>query len=123
MLARGNYWAVLIPVAILALAAPLALGRSSGTPAHTAATSVGVTGKEYRYILTRSSARHGTITFRFTNKGRVKHDFKIAGKKTPIIAPGRSATLKVRLRVGKYRYICTVAGHAAAGMKGTFRSR
>ncbi len=49
------------------------------------------------------------------------HDFKIAGKKTPLIKPGKSATLKVTLKKHKkYAYLCTVPGHAAAGMKGTF---
>ena len=33
---------------------------------------------------------------------------------------GKHATLTVRLKKGKYSYKCTVPGHAAAGMKGTF---
>jgi nitrite reductase (NO-forming) len=120
---RTTLSALLLPVALTAVIAPFALARSSGGPAHTAATSVGVTGKEFKFVLTRSSATHGTVSFRFTNKGRLKHDFKIAGKKTPILSPGRSATLKVSLRTGRYKYICTVSGHAAAGMKGYFRAR
>jgi uncharacterized cupredoxin-like copper-binding protein len=63
------------------------------------------------------------VTFRFTNRGRLRHDFKIAGKKTRIIPRGRTATLRVRLRRGTYRYICTVPGHADAGMKGRLRVR
>ena len=41
------------------------------------------------------------------------------GKKTPLIKPGKSAKLTVTLKAGKSAYLCTVAGHAAAGMKGT----
>jgi uncharacterized cupredoxin-like copper-binding protein len=93
------------------------------TPFALAGTNVGVTGKEFKFALTTKSARHGKITFRFTNRGTLKHDFKIAGKKTPLVAPGKSATLTVTLRAGTYKYICTVPGHAAAGMKGTFRAR
>jgi len=52
----------------------------------------------------------------------VKHDFKINGKKTPLISPGKSATLSVTLKKGSFKYTCTVPGHAAAGMKGTFKA-
>ena len=72
--------------------------------------------------LTKTSAAHGKVTFRLTNKGQLKHDFKIAGKKTPIIGPGKSASLTVSLKAGKYPYLCTVPGHAQAGMKGVFKA-
>jgi uncharacterized cupredoxin-like copper-binding protein len=65
--------------------------------------------------------RHGKVTFKFTNKGRLKHDFKIAGKKTPLVRPGKSASITVTLKRGTYSYICTVPGHAAAGMKGKLK--
>jgi uncharacterized cupredoxin-like copper-binding protein len=55
------------------------------------------------------------------NKGKTIHDFKINGKKTPSIAPGKSASLTVKFaKTGKSPYLCTIPGHAAAGMKGTF---
>jgi plastocyanin len=87
------------------------------------ATTDNVSAKEFSFTLSKRSVRHGTVTFRLTNRGRTGHDFKIAGRKTPIIRPGRSATLRVTLRRGTYRYICTVPGHASAGMKGTLRVR
>jgi uncharacterized cupredoxin-like copper-binding protein len=109
---RSKLVAVLAVVALAAAAIPFAV----------AATTVGVTGKEFSFTLTRKSAPHGTVTFRFTNKGKLKHDFKIAGKKTKLLSPGKSATLTVTLKKGTYPYICTVPGHAAAGMKGTFKA-
>jgi uncharacterized cupredoxin-like copper-binding protein len=102
--------ALAVVAALAGTAVPLAL-----------AASVGVTGKEFKFTLTTKSVRHGKVTFKFTNKGRLKHDFKIAGKKTRLLAPGRSASLTVTLRRGSYKYICTVPGHAAAGMKGTLK--
>jgi len=61
-----------------------------------------------------------TVAFAVTNKGKLKHDFKIAGAKTRLIAPGAARTLVVTFaKTGRYQYICTVLGHAAAGMKGT----
>ena len=86
------------------------------------ATSVSVTGKEYKFTLSKKSARHGSVTFKFKNAGKLSHDFKIAGKKTKIILKGKSAApLTVRLKKGSYKYVCTIPGHADKGMKGTFR--
>jgi uncharacterized cupredoxin-like copper-binding protein len=91
-----------------------------------AASAVSVTaGKpsELRFKLSKSTVPAGSVTFKVTNQGVTKHDFKIAGKKTKLIGLGRSATLKVTLKKGKYSYVCTVPGHADAGMKGTLRVR
>jgi uncharacterized cupredoxin-like copper-binding protein len=86
------------------------------------ATSVGVAGKEYKFTLSKKTVRHGTVTFKFKNTGKLAHDFKIAGKRTKIIQPGKSAApLRVKLKKGKYKYICTIPGHADQGMKGTLR--
>jgi uncharacterized cupredoxin-like copper-binding protein len=108
-----------LAVATAALA-PIAIG-SSQPSARVAKTSVSVTAKEFKFALRPTSARHGSVTFRITNAGKINHDFKIAGRKTAQIKPGKSATLTVSLRKGTYSYICTIPGHAASGMKGTFR--
>jgi uncharacterized cupredoxin-like copper-binding protein len=97
---------------------PFAGARSSTAQV----TTVRVTAKEYKFILSRSSAPHGKVTFKLTNKGALKHDFKIAGKKTPQIGHGKTATLTVTLKKGKFPYICTVDSHAKFGMKGTFKA-
>lgn len=106
--------AVAAAVVVAVLTAPALAAR-----AHSAATVVAVTATEFHYKLSQSSVPHGTITFKVTNKGTIGHDFKIAGKKTPLIPKGKSATLTVTLKAGTYPYLCTVPGHAAAGMKGT----
>jgi uncharacterized cupredoxin-like copper-binding protein len=91
--------------------------------ARTAATTVKVTAKEYKFTLSTKTARHGTVVFKVVNKGHFKHDFKIAGKKTKLLGKNQSATLTVTLKKGKsYPYICTVPGHAQLGMKGTFKA-
>ena len=59
------------------------------------------------------------VVFALTNRGRIAHDFRIGGKKTPVVAAGRRATLRVTFRkAGRYRYICTLPSHAVAGMSG-----
>ena len=40
------------------------------------------------------------------------------GRVTTSLKPGRSQTLTVTLKKGKYEYLCTVPGHAKLGMKG-----
>jgi uncharacterized cupredoxin-like copper-binding protein len=55
------------------------------------------------------------------NRGKVRHDFRILGKKTKSLAAGTRQKLTVTFRrAGRYQYVCTLPGHAAAGMKGTF---
>jgi uncharacterized cupredoxin-like copper-binding protein len=85
-------------------------------------TSIGVVAVEFRFRLSKKSAHPGTVVFRVVNHGKVAHDFRIAGRKTPIIKPGKSAVLRVVFRkAGRYPYLCTVPGHAAAGMKGVLK--
>jgi uncharacterized cupredoxin-like copper-binding protein len=112
----------------------LYLALSAG--AQTAATVVNVTaGKSgFSFALSKSTVPHGAITFKVKNAGGFPHSFKLcsspkggsanscAGKGTPTIAPGSSATLKVTLaKKGSYEYLCTVPGHAANGMKGVLK--
>ena len=119
---RSRWVAVSAVIACLALAAPLA-ALAAGTGATVAnATTITVTaGKptEFHFTLSKKSAAKGSVTFKIVNKGKLAHDFKIAGKTSAMIQPGKSATLKVTLKAGKQKYECTVPGHAAAGMRGT----
>ena len=89
------------------------------------ATTVQVKGGEFFFRLsTKSMAKPAKVTFVFKNIGHVAHDFKINGKQTPLLTPGKTAKLVVSFKKkGKYPYLCTVPGHAAAGMKGTFTVR
>ena len=89
---------------------------------HASVTSVAVVAVEFRFRLSKKSVHRGTVVFRVVNHGKVAHDFKIAGRKTPTIKPGKSAVLRVVFRkAGRYAYLCTIPGHAAAGMKGVLK--
>jgi len=59
------------------------------------------------------------VKFTIVSKGKLAHDVAIAGKKSALIQPGKTGTLTVALKAGRYPYTCTVPVHAAAGMKGT----
>ena len=103
--------------ALAALAAVPAFARSS----HATGTTVKVAALDtLKFTLSTKTAHAGSVTFVVTNKGQLAHDFKIAGKKTALLKHGKTARLTVVLKKGKYAYACTVPGHAAAGMKGTF---
>ena len=90
----------------------------------TRTTTVTVKGGEFFFRLsTKSVAKPEKVTFVFKNVGHVLHDFRIDGKQTPLTSPGKTATLVVTFKKGKYPYKCTVPGHAQAGMKGVFTVR
>jgi uncharacterized cupredoxin-like copper-binding protein len=107
----------------VALAASVSAFGSSGSAAATTVTVTAGKPGELSFTLSKRTIAKGVTTFKVTNRGKVAHDFKIAGKKTAILAPGKSATLRATLRAGKFPFLCTVPGHAAAGMKGTLTVR
>jgi uncharacterized cupredoxin-like copper-binding protein len=117
-------------VSALAFAVAL-LGAGAGSavadaPVHAhaaaAAKTINVTASDYKFKFSATSlSKPGTVTFKITNKGEVQHDLKIDGKTSKMLSPGGSTTLTVKFaKKGKYAYLCTVPGHAALGMKGTF---
>ena len=111
----------------LAALPPLALSAT-----RTSTVTVSVTpASEFSFKLSTKTVRLGSVTFKFTNSGVLPHDLKVCagagngtatactGKATPLADPGTTHALTVTFtKVGKYEYLCTVPGHAAAGMKG-----
>jgi uncharacterized cupredoxin-like copper-binding protein len=111
-----------VPIALLAvLASLLVAGPATARPAAVKATTVTVTMKEFKFILSKTSVPHGKITFKLVNKGKLAHDFEIALHKSQKIAPGKTGVLVVTIAKGKHPYKCTIDGHAKAGMKGVLK--
>jgi uncharacterized cupredoxin-like copper-binding protein len=113
---------LLASVGVLAAAGSSMAGAA--VKAHPAAvTKVSVKASEYKFVLSATSlAKPGTVTFTVKNAGHIAHDFSIDKKKTALLSPGKSATLTIKFtKAGSYPYQCTVSGHAALGMKGTFK--
>src|SRR5713226_727111 len=81
-------------LAVVGVVAAPALGSRT----HASATAVTVTATEFKFKLSKTSVPHGSVTFTVVNKGKLAHDFKISGKKTPLIKPGKSAKLTVTLK-------------------------
>jgi nitrite reductase (NO-forming) len=97
-------------------------GGGASATARDATVRITVNASEFKFALSRRSVPKGaTVIFKVVNKGKIAHNFKIAGKKTKTLAPGKSTLLKVKFaKKGVYPYLCTITGHAAAGMKGAF---
>ena len=103
----------------------LPAGHASGlkrTTKKASKVTITVVANEWSFKLSKKTVPVGTtVVFKVTNKGKIGHDFRIAGKKVKLLNPGKSATLTVKFgKKGKFTYDCTVTGHARLGMKGVF---
>ena len=101
---------------VLGAATALALVRRASAPP----VVVRVTMEDFRFVLSRQRVPTGRVRFEVVNRGATSHDFAIGRVKTRLLKPGERQTLVVRLaKAARMAYRCTVAGHAALGMKGT----
>lgn len=111
-------------VAALIVLASLVVSVSAyaGPDRASATTTVSVAaGKpsEFHFVLSKKSVARGTLVFKVTNRGTIVHDFRIAGKTSAHLSPGKSTTMRVVVKkAGRYSFLCTLPSHAAAGMKG-----
>jgi uncharacterized cupredoxin-like copper-binding protein len=112
----GLCLAVGIAAALVGLRAAPAHGSPTATK-----TVITVTMSEYKFKLSKTkNIPVGTVTFKLVNKGKIPHNFKINGKTSKMINPGKTGTLTVTFKKkGSFAYLCTVTGHAKLGMKGT----
>ncbi len=118
-------------VVLLAVLAPLALGgcATSGGGGGTggSGTSTTIVYSEMRFTPNRIDAKVGqAITIHLVNKGAQRHDFAFPALHMPGLAsietalePGESTTVTVKFdEPGTHVFICTLPGHATAGMTG-----
>lgn len=116
--------AAIVPVfaaSVVALGIPAQAPAAQTTHSTALVTKVKVTAKNFKFVLSRKTARRGVVIFTVTNTGSVQHNFSIKGRSTRKLSHGQSATLRVTfLRKGSYPYKCTVDHHAELGMKGVF---
>jgi len=77
------------------------------------------------FDITTLTAKAGTVTISMKNPSTsgMPHGIAVQGngvdKDGPTVQPGGTSTVTVTLKPGTYSYYCPVAGHEAAGMKGT----
>jgi plastocyanin len=112
------------PAASSSAAAPAA--SSSAPAAGAAAGPVDVAADPtglLKFDKTAITVKAGNDTFNFANASPLPHNFTIQQNgKTLAATPtfsGGSKSFSVALKPGTYTFLCTVPGHAAAGMTGT----
>lgn len=100
--------------------APLA-GLQAPSPAR-----VQVSADEFSLTLSRQGIKHGPAIVELVNYGEDDHDLALrrAAPRTRIfrirtVRPGSTGELDARLAPGRYLLWCTLAGHAARGMRAT----
>lgn len=93
-------------------------GQPSGTPQ---ASAVAVTEKEWTIQFASATLKPGTVKLQVKNDGSIEHNFVIEGTSVDLegIQPGTTKEVSVTLKPGTYTVMCTIAGHAEAGMKTT----
>lgn len=111
---------VAVAIAAVGTAVGAASAFGADAPNAVAPQQVAVTMSEFKFTLKPTSVKKGrAVVFRLANKGAVAHDFRILGKKSALVQPGKNGTLRVTFtKVGRFAYICTLPTHALAGMKG-----
>ncbi len=116
-------------ISLLAVIAALAVSgvavASSPSSKTAAPTKITVTLKDYSFGFTRTSVRQGTtVIFTVKNAGTVQHnvDFTSYNKRSAIIAPGATTTLKIVFsKKGTIQVVCDVPRHIQLGMVSTFK--
>jgi uncharacterized cupredoxin-like copper-binding protein len=84
-----------------------------------------VTAKEFSLSLSRTAIKSGPAIIQLQNLGEDAHDLwlkRIGGTHTykiKVVQPGGVGELDTKLAAGRYRLWCSLADHAALGMRTT----
>ena len=77
---------------------------------------------ELRFIPVAAAAPAGKVVVKSVNKASIGHNIAVEGNGVnqagPVVSGGKTSEITVALKRGTYQFLCTVPGHAAAGMKG-----
>lgn len=70
----------------------------------------------------------GKVTISMVNRNSQRHNVALKGKgiktvRGAVVGTGKTSSVTVTLKPGKYTFFCTVPGHELAGMKGTLTIR
>ena len=107
------------------------VGCAGAVPAEAAAplSRVQVVALEFHYRLSRVRVPPGPVRIELANFGQDEHDLQLrrVGStkvyRLPKALPGQRQILTLRLKPGLYRLSCSLADHAARGMRAQLRVR
>jgi len=112
---------------IAILLAGLALAGAMPVQAAAPLARVQVVALEFHYRLSRVRVPAGSVRIELANFGQDEHDLTLRKIGTtrvyhlPSALPGQRQTGTLRLKPGLYRLKCTLADHAARGMRAELR--
>ena len=87
-----------------------------------AGTAVRVTVTDKKITLSRKAAPRGRVTFSIQNRGKLTHNFRVGGKTSKAIAPGKKTTLVVIFKTAKtWAYLSTLPHGHTKGLNGVFK--
>jgi mono/diheme cytochrome c family protein len=113
----GRMSILLLLVAAVALIG-VAVARARGN----AGTSVKVTVTDRKIVLSRKTAPVGKVTFSIRNHGKRVHNFRVGGKTSKPVQPGKGATLVVVFKSAKsYAFLSTLPHGATKGLNGVLK--
>ena len=116
-----------IALALVGLIAIVATAACSGSSYAGVGGSSTIVLEDMRFTPNRIDAKvGGPLTLQLMNKGTERHDLNFEALHMPglggvesIVEPGASATITLTFdQPGTHTFICTLPGHAAAGMTG-----
>lgn len=115
-----------VAIAVVAVGAEVSsLARGAGTGGTSGLAAISL--EDYRFTPNRIDAKAGVpITLRLTNGGSERHDLNFPSLHMPgldgveaILDPGQTRTVTLEFdQPGEHTFICSLPGHAAAGMTG-----
>lgn len=121
--------AVQTPAAAASPPQPGLLPQVVETVTEVLSAALGVTAREFSLVLSRDRVATGAVTLSYTNRGEDPHDLALraldgqgGGGALPEVASLGVLTRKVTLVKGRYELLCTLPGHAAAGMRATLQA-
>lgn len=117
----------LIGLALVGLIVIVVIAANSAASGTKSNGQVTIVLEDFRFTPNRIDAKVGVpILVRLTNSGTESHDLNFESIHMPglggvesILAPGETRTITLRFdQPGTHTFICTLPGHAAAGMTG-----
>ena len=122
---RGLSLLAFVALAIGGVAAGIFVSGGGASTAARLPTKINVTASEFKFVLSKKTVPAGTtVIFTVTNKGKIPHDFKINGKKTPTLEAGQEGDAHGHVpEEGNDRLHLHPAGSRAGRHEGQVRCR
>ena len=101
---------------------PAAAGTGSGPAEVAPGDNVEFVATEFAFAPADVTATAGMYSGTLVNTGTIEHDIKFDNGDAIVAAPGETVEFEFEVPAEGIRYICSIPGHADAGMEGVIRT-